>query len=179
VHENYLRLQALQQALNLPLASFLPCVAISGYNTLNIDAKDVVIDVQSVSNRILSQSRNLLSAEQLDAAVLRIQQLRLHPPLFGKSRRWKLLRLLLWLLFFVGIYFVYQAEIRHLYDAAKQAVQSEDALKTDQQRYEDRLLCSYSVDTGRCACYETDGEKANIAADRCKDLAERGSVLQQ
>ena len=50
---------------------------------------------------------------------------------------------------------------------------------TRQQRWEERLICSYSVDTGRCACYSPQGEKAELTAERCQELAERGSVLQQ
>lgn len=179
VQASYLRMLALQQALNLPLVSLHSFVAISGYSTLQTDAKDVVIDVQKVPGKILSQSRQLLSAEELDAAVLRIQQIRIHAPLFGSTRRWKLLQLLLSILFIGGIFAVYQSQIMHLYGSVVQAVQSEEVRKTDQQRWEDRLICSYSLDTGRCACYELDGAKASIAPERCIALAERGSVLQQ
>jgi hypothetical protein len=179
VHENHLRLQALQQVLELPPASFLPCVAISGQSSLDTDAKDVVTDVSSVPGKILSQSRHLLSAEQLDDAILHIQQIRVHPPLLGKPQRWRLLQVFLWLLFLGGVYGVYRDDIHHVAGSVSLAVQSEDVLKTEQERWEDHLICSYSADTGRCACYETSGEKAEIAADRCKALAERGSVLQQ
>ncbi len=179
VHQNQLHLEALQQALALPRASFHPSVAVSGYRKLAVDAKDVVIDVSTVSRKIQSQSRQLLTAEQVNAAVLQVQQLRIHPPLLGRARRWKIMQWLLWVLFFGGFYLVYQSGLKTVYGNVVQAFQSEDALKTDEQRWEDHLLCSYSVDTGRCACYETSGDKAKITADRCKVLAERGSVLQQ
>ena len=51
--------------------------------------------------------------------------------------------------------------------------------KSERELWEDRLVCSYSVDTGRCACYEPSGARARIDAARCRELAERGSILER
>ncbi|HET6564596.1 MAG TPA: nuclease-related domain-containing protein [Xanthomonadales bacterium] len=179
VHENYLRLQALQRALHLAPACFLPCVAISGYQTIETDAKDVVLDVARVVNKINSQARPLLAAEELNQALLQIQQMQVKPTLFGgKNLRWKLLRFLALLLFVGGLVSVYQHELQQLYSTAVKSSEPLDAA-TGLQRWEDSLICSYSVDTGRCACYTPRGDKAEITAARCQQLAERGSVLKQ
>lgn len=179
VHENFLRLQALQRALHLAPGCFHPSVAISGYDSIETDAKDVVLDVAAVVKKINSQSRPLLSAEELNQALLNMQQMQVQAPLLGaKTRRWRLLQLLLLVLFLGGVGWVYQDEVRQVYRLAMQSSQPVDA-STDRQRWEDSLICSYSVDTGRCACYTPRGDKADISKDRCRQLSERGSVLQQ
>lgn len=179
VHENYLRLQALQQALHLAPGCFHPSVAISGYDTIETDAKDVVLDLTSVAKKINSLSRPLLTAEELNQALLRIQQLQVQGTLLGNKRlRWRLLRLLLLALFLGGAGWVYQNELQQVYRTALQSSQPVDPA-SDLQRWEESLICSYSVDTDRCACYTPRGDKAEIPAQRCRQLAERGSVLQQ
>lgn len=179
VHENFLRLQALQRALQLAPAGFHPCVAISGHTSIDTDAKDIVIDVTEVCRKINSQARPLLTAEELNQALLRIQQLRVDASLLGgRVRRWRLLRLLLLALFLGGLAWVYQQEMRQLFRAVKQSSQPPDPA-TQLERWENSLICSYSVDTQRCACYTQQGEKAEISALRCQQLAERGSVLNQ
>lgn len=179
VHENFLRLQALQQTLHLAPGCFHPCVAISGHDSIETDARDVVLDVAAVAKKINSESRPLLSAEELNQALLRIQQLQVQAPLLGgKSRRWRWMQLMLLLMFLGGAGWVYQNELRQVYLTALQSSQPADPA-SNLQRWEDSLICSYSVDTDRCACYTPRGDKADIATQRCRQLAERGSVLQQ
>ncbi len=187
VHENALRLQALQQSLGLPISSFLPSVALSGQRSLTTDAKDIVMDVSLVAKKINSQTRPLLSSEDLNATLLRIQDLQVKAPMLSPAlspvlsgrRRWRLLQLLAGLGFIGGIWLVYQAEIQQLYATAMQSAQPPATSLTDRDRRENSLICSYSVDTQRCACYQPNGEKAQVATDRCRALAERGSILQQ
>lgn len=179
VHENYLRLQALQQALHLFPHCFHPCVAVSGHSSIDTDAKDVVIDVEKVAGKISGQTRPLLSAEELNQALQNVQQLQVHASLLGgRAGRWQWLRMLLLAMFLVGLAWVYQAELQHVYRTAIQSSQPEDPA-SQLQRKEESLICSYSVDTRRCACYTPGGEKADITSKRCQELAERGSVLKQ
>lgn len=179
VHENYLRLQAIQRALHLAPGCFHPTVAISGYDSIETDAKDVVLDVAAVVKKINSQSRPLLSPEELNQALLHIQQLQVNASILGsKVQRWKMLRLALLVLFLGGVSWVYQDELRKVHRTALQSSQPVDAA-IDLQRWEESLICSYSVDTSRCACYTPRGDKADISKERCRQLAERGSVLQQ
>jgi hypothetical protein len=188
VHENFLRLQALQQALGLETRSFHQVVAVSGHKKIDSDANNVLFDLKSVAGRIRGQVRRLLSGDELDAALQRIQQLRIHAPLLGKTSRWKMIRLGLLVLLLGGSYAVYSKEIKSLFQSAtlsyQRAVSPEDynaagELKTEREKWEDRLVCSYSIDTGRCACYEPNGKKASIEPEICKALAERGSILKQ
>jgi len=184
VHENFLRLQALQRSLNLPMASFHPMVFISASSKLKTDAREVVSDLNILSRRIQSESRPLLSQEQTSQAVLGIQQKRVQPGLLGQHSRWKLLRLGLLVCLGTAVYLSYGEQLHHvqkLLKASSSRPASATGLdkNTQQQRWENSLICSYSIDTERCACYQPDGAKAEIEAARCKTLAEKGSVLQQ
>ncbi len=179
VHENYLRLQALQQALRLAPSCFHPCVAVSGHGSIDTDAKDVVMAVEKVAGKINGQPRPLLDAEELNQALQKVQQLQVRAPLLGgRTGRWKLLRMVLLASFLGGLAWVYQRELQHVYLAAIQNSQPADPA-SQTQRWEDDLICSYSVDTQRCACYTPRGEKAAVTPERCQQLAERGSVLEQ
>jgi hypothetical protein len=59
-------------------------------------------------------------------------------------------------------------------DAQAQALQQQK-----RTRWEASLLCAYSVDSGRCACYEPKGPKADIPQEQCIELANKGSILTQ
>jgi len=179
VHENALRLEALQHALGLPATRFLPVVALSGNRSLDTDARDVVVAASQVVGKINSQARLVLSDEDVDAALLRIQGLQVKAPLLTARRRWRVLQLLAGLGFIAGIWLVYEAEIRQLHATVARSSEPAPTATSDPQRWEATLACSYSIDTGRCACYQPDGKKAEISPERCKSLAERGSVLKQ
>jgi hypothetical protein len=179
VHENFLRLQALQQALGLPLSKFHPWVALSGHSSLTTDATDVVMDVLLAVKKINSENRQLLGGDELSAALLRIQELKLHAPILSKQRSWLAVQLLCGLGFVGGTWMIYQDEIMRLYTTAFESALPPATPLTDVERWESSLICSYSVDTQRCACYERRGEKVQLSADRCRELAQRGSVIQQ
>ena len=53
---------------------------------------------------------------------------------------------------------------------ATQAQQREDSQK---QAWEASLMCSYSTDTMRCACYDPKGGKVTMEFDECRALADR------
>jgi len=184
VHENYLRLQALQRALDLPANSFHSLVGISGHGAITTDASEVVTDVNLLSRKINSQSRQSLSQEQASQALLGIQQLHLRPGFLGLHARWKWLRLGLLIGLCAAVYLSYGDELRKLQQQIKVSTQGPAAAgnldETAQQKlWEESLICSYSIDTQRCACYQPDGVKAALAPARCKTLAEKGSVLEQ
>ncbi len=184
VHENFLRLQALQRALDLPRNSFHPLVVLAGHKGIKTDAGDVVLEVKSMCRNINSQSRQLLNQEQTSQALLNIQQLCIQPGLLGHHSRWKIIRLGLLACLCMAVYLAYGEQLRQLQQKIRVSIQGPAAAGamdelTRQQLWEDSLICSYSIDTGRCACYQADGQKAQIDPASCKTLAEKGSVLQQ
>ncbi len=184
VHENFLRVQALQRSLNLPVSSFHPMVVISAAINVKTDAGSVVGDLNNLGKRIQSQSRQLLSQEQTSQAILDIQQMRVQPGLLGQHSRWKLLRVVLLTCLCAAIYLSYGEQMRQIQQVLKASVSPNTPAanlheKTRRQLWENSLICSYSIDTERCACYQPDGAKVEIGAGRCKTLAEKGSVLQE
>ena len=188
VHENFLRVQALERSLGLPLSCFYPLVAVSGHSVLQTDALDVVCDLGVLTRKINSQSRQLINQEQTSAALLRIQSLKVEPGLLGRTSSWKLLRIGLLGLLSAAIYHAYgeplirmgkQLQYTLQKDGGAVPGESTQTSRSVTELWEDSLICSYSIDTERCACYQPDGDKAEIEQTRCKTLAERGSVIQQ
>jgi len=88
----------------------------------------------------------------------------------------------------LGLYLAYHDDLARFFEQQSLNSQMRDdpasfhpdgRRKTEIERWEDSLRCAYSPDTNRCACYEPDGGKVDIEWSRCRDLAERGSVLKQ
>jgi hypothetical protein len=127
-----------------------------------------------------------LSPEQADQAIRTIGEGRLDKPGGRLLRPLSLLRLLLVLL--VGVFLAFRGDIERLTAEWRQQAEQRSApeqfhpdgkRKTERELWEDSLLCAYSADTGRCACYEPGGARVDIEAAACRTLAERGSVLRQ
>lgn len=55
-------------------------------------------------------------------------------------------------------------------EARKQQLESEK-----QARWEASLFCAHSEDTGRCACYEPKGPKAQVTFEQCMALAQKSA----
>jgi hypothetical protein len=51
--------------------------------------------------------------------------------------------------------------------------------KSRYKAWEASLLCAHSIDTGRCACYDPKGPKADIPVERCIALVNKGIGLAQ
>lgn len=51
------------------------------------------------------------------------------------------------------------------------AWRQEQQVITKQLELEKDLLCGYSIDTNRCACYDRKGNKIELVFERCKELA--------
>ena len=188
VHENYLRVQALKSALQLPDSRFQSLIVFSGQKGFKSALPANVIPVEKLVRKIRGQSRELLSPEEANQAVQRLHNAILKPPKFTRTARWKLLRVLLLASLLAGAYWVFKQPIDALIgDMQSQAnmrmapekYTPNGVQKSPRQLYEDSLVCAYSAGTGRCACYEAGGDRASLDTNRCKELAERDSVLKR
>jgi hypothetical protein len=188
VHANFLRVQALERLLKIPLSRFHPRVIFSGPKGFKSHMPPKVMAVGKMLGHIRSHSRELLSPEEADKVVLHLQAAILQPGLFGHNARWKWLRAGLFAGLLAATYVLYQEQLRAVFTNLQnqadvrmqpQKFHSDGTPKTDLERWEDGLICAYSVDQGRCACYDPRGHKAQITEGRCRELAERGSVLKQ
>lgn len=188
VHANFIRTQSLERLLALPRSRFHPMVVFSGQSGFKSGVPDNAIEASKLLGRIRSKQQDLLTPVEADQAILCVRDSAIHPGLLGRAGRWKLLRLALLMVLLAAIYLVYHEQLINAFgEIQRQAdvrMQPENfrrdgAPKTSAERYEDSLNCAYSVDLGRCSCYEPGGMKANIKDQKCQELAERGSVLQQ
>lgn len=188
VHANFLRVQALERLLQLPLSRFHPLMLFGGHEGFRTTMPKNVIDLDHLIRKIRADTRQALSPEEADRAVLKIQNSIVRRTISDHRGRWKLLRMLLFMGLVAAVYFVYGGRIESvLLDFQKQAnvststekVHPVGVEKTAIEIWEESLICAYSVDTQRCACYEPAGTKAQIQPKKCQELAQKDSVLQR
>lgn len=186
VHANVLRTQALQRLLGLPPSKFLGLVAVSGRTRLDPGLPDNVMTVRQLVARLRAENRPLLEPEETDRLLVQLRQSAVQPSWRERGAGWQWLRAAMMIALLAGTYAAFEHEFRDLAAAVQHAADIRMApanyhpdgrAKSERELWEDRLACSYSVDTGRCACYEPGGERAELSASRCRELAERGSIL--
>ncbi|HMB58939.1 MAG TPA: hypothetical protein VKN35_03410, partial [Xanthomonadales bacterium] len=136
--------------------------------------------------RVRGQSKELLSTEEADKALARLHQVALSPGTFSRARRWKILRLVLLIMLLWGSYTAFQQPADQFFDRMLQQariyglpVEADGSEESKRQIWEESLICAHSSDTGRCACYEPGGDKASLNDQRCRELANKGSVLER
>lgn len=181
-----LQMETLQKILAIPRDRFHLVVALSGQDKVPADLPRQVLAVDRLVPFLESQAEQRLTPEQADRAVKALGESRL-----GAAKtmsRTAIARLALAVAVIVGIWFVYGDELCAFFSdfnenverlAAPERFDETGQRKSEQQLFEESLICAYSADTMRCACYRDSGEKVDIEFERCRELAERGSVLTQ
>ena len=100
--------------------------------------------------------------------------------------RLALVQILLLAVLAIGLYLAYGDDMERIYAEIRQSQERQTSpeqfhpdgsRKTETELWEDSLRCAWSSDTGRCACYEPGGQRADLTLERCRALAERGSIL--
>ena len=185
IHRNRLQQEALQKLLGLPASRFHPIVVLVGHKGFKTTQPEKVVQPEKLLAYIRKKAQPLLSGEAADQVLGKINELKLKPT---AGPRWGLVRLALFVLLLGGAYLAFQDDVdqwraQWAQNAAlksnPQNFHEDGSPKSERELWEDSLICAYSVDTGRCACYEPKGSKADLPVDRCKALAERGSILKQ
>ncbi len=169
VHANYLRVQALERLLQLPLSRFHSVVVFSGHRGFKTTMPKNVVSGNKLIQKVRADSRQLLAPEEADRVVLTLQDAALKPAFLGRAGRWKLLRLLLLMVLIAGIYFVYGDAIRAVLQnlqsqanvrMAPEKYHSDGTPKSARESWEDGLICAYSVDTGQVRLLRTARSKS-------------------
>lgn len=185
MHRNRLQVEALQRMLDFPASVFHPLVVLVGQDGFKDKLPENVLPPGRLLAQIRKKTRHLLTAEQADQAIRTIDGARLHST-GGRPLTW--LRLALLAAVMAGAWFAYRDDIaRIVAERQLEGERSENPAafhpdgrrKTERELWEDSLTCAYSVDTGRCACYDPAGKRVDLDATSCRELAERGSVLRQ
>lgn len=188
VHRNRLQVEALQRCTGFPAAAFHPLVVLVGHRGFKQPPPPNVLSAGALLPWIRKQTRQVLSAEQADQAIRAIHEASLETARGWLRRPLNLVRLLLLLALVAGCWLAFHDDLDQWFEAAQlrqeqrsqpEQFHADGRRKTEQELWEDSLACAWSEDTGRCSCYEPSGARADLTPARCRELAERGSVLRQ
>lgn len=188
LHRNRLQVEALQRLLDYPASVFHPLVVLVGQSGFKSALPGNVLAPKQLLAAIRRKSRQLLTPEQADHATKVIADARVKEPGGWVLRPLLALRIALVAAVLGGAWLAFRDDFDRLLDRSLQEsgpaqdpalYHPDGSPKSEREIWEDSLVCAYSVDTGRCACYEPTGVRADLDANRCRDLAERGSILNQ
>lgn len=188
VHRNAVQLQALQKLLKISASKCQPVAVLVGHRSLDDSLPASVVPAEKLVAYIRKNTRQLIEGEEADGLIRAISEARLQRGSGVRIDKWSLLRYFLLLVLLGGIYGVARDDLAEVWDKFEQrSVQAKSpekfhadgSRKSEQELYEDSLICAYSADTNRCTCLEPGGPKVDISFSRCRSLAERGSVLNQ
>lgn len=186
VYANHLRLQALAQALELPLSRFQGLVVLNGHFRLSAAAPGNVIAAGKLVDRLKAHVPEVFTAEQMDRIAQRLQEVCNVSPARRKVVVWKSIQLLLSVGLIAATAFVFREQLGEILGRLQTEMAASNETEVSKQTGEitkggrvgeSGLICAYSADTDRCACHEPGGGKVEIELRRCRELAERGSVL--
>jgi hypothetical protein len=188
LHQNFLRIQALERLLQLPESRFYSIVVFAGHKGFKGTVPPHVVPVEKLIPLIRKRNEKLLSPEAASQALKKIEEARLGARKAFPGDAWSWLRLALVVLLLVAGWFAFGGEVQKQIDRFEERVEMRSApekfhadgqRKSEQEFWEDSLACAYSADSGRCVCYEPDGSKVDLKPGKCKSLSERGSILNQ
>jgi hypothetical protein len=188
LHKNYLNIQALERLLQLPESRFYSIVVFAGHKGFKGTTPPHVVPVDKLIPQIRKRNEKLLSAEKASESLKTIEEARLGRGGTLIADPWTWLRLALVVLLLVAGWYAFGGALQEQIDRFEERVEMKSApeafhpdgrRKSEQELWEDALICAYSADSGRCACYEPDGSKVDLDPGKCKSLSERGSILKQ
>ena len=188
LHQNRLQVEALQALLEFPRLAFQPIVVMAGQKGFKTDMPQNVVEPEKLVRYMRKKAQHQLTSEQTARALKGIEAARLHKRGGVLIKPVFFLRMALLLLLIGGIFLAFGDELRSLGQAWSDRAEikanpdhfhPDGTAKSERELWEDSLRCAWSQDTGRCACYEPDGDKADLTVDQCRELAERGSILKR
>ncbi len=188
IHQNHLGLQALSRLLKVPESKFHSVVVFSGHKGFKKSMPFNVLPAEKLISTIRKRTENILSEEQAGLVLSGLDRAQIRPRLGLLSDPWVWLRLVLILGVLAGAWGAYHDRLGQWVEALKKNAEMRSSPekfhpdgqpRTEHEVWQDSLICAWSVDSGRCSCYQADGSKAEVGPEKCRDLAERGSILKQ
>jgi hypothetical protein len=188
VHRNRVHADSIASGFGVRPAAVHGLVVLDGVHHFHNQVPEQVVTPERLIARIRRHGQQMLEAEQADALLHEILKARLPAARPSLLRRQGFLVAVLTVVLIAGLYLAYADDVREYMGqrtleaeqrADPSAFHPDGRRKTERERWEDSLRCAWSPDTKRCACYEPDGKRAEIDAGRCRELAERGSILTQ
>ncbi len=188
VHQNAVQAETLGRLLGMPLTKIHPVVVLTGHAGMRSPAPNHMVSAEQLIRHIRTRGTHVLEPEQAERALKAIEEVRVNPGGRSALSRWALLNSVLFAALLAGLWLAFFDEIREAHESWLQYREQQESpglfhadgsRKTGRELWEDSLICAWSGDTGRCACYEPNGDRVEIELSRCRALAERGSVLKQ
>jgi hypothetical protein len=188
LHLNYLQVQALAHLLQLPESRFHSVVVFVGHGGFKRGISPKVLPAEKLIPYMRKRTEKLLTAEQAGEALKILEQARLRPRLGFFVNPGLLLSVILIVALFAGARIAFEDELGQWLDTLRKSSELKSSPekfhpdgrpKTEKELWEDSLICAFSVDTGRCSCYAPGKEKVDLDPEKCRSLAERGSILKQ
>jgi len=188
MHQNHLNVQALARLLQLPESRFHSIVVFLGHRGFKRSMPFNVLPAEKLISYIRKRTENILAEDQASQALTGLEHARLRPRLGLMADPWVLLRLVLIVALMAGAWVAFHDELGQWVNTIKkhsamgpspENIHPDGGLKTEQELWQDSLICAWSVDSGRCSCYQPDGSKVDLDSETCRSLAQRGSILKQ
>ena len=188
MHRNSLQLQALQHLLKVPSSILQPVVVLVGQKGFKKTMPENLLQPEKLIPYLRRKGQQRLDGDQADRLLKAIEDARMRPLARARVSKWTFIRIALFLVLLGGAYLAFRDDIANLQQsisaqreksASPDSFHPDGSRKTEQELWEDSLVCAYSSDTGRCSCYEPSGSRADITPGKCRSLAERGSILKQ
>ena len=187
MHRNALAMDALERLLDIPASRLIPIVVMVGPQGFKTPQPENVVLPEKLIRFIRKKAHQRLDEEQAGRLLLALEKSRLRTNRAGIGH-WTLVRAGLILVLLAGVYLAFQDDIDRFraglagkaeMEESPERFNQDGSRKSEHELWEDSLVCAYSPDTGRCSCYEPGGDRADIGAASCRELAERGSILKQ
>lgn len=188
MHRNRLQAEAVARVTGLPPAAIRRFTVLVGSKGFRRDAPPGVLRPDQLIRTLRKEAQQQLDDEQAARVLRSLQDARVDTGRSGGLTPVAWIRLSLIAVLLGGAWLAWRDDLSQAWqDFTAQRDRAENAQdfhadgrpKTEQEIWEESLICAWSSDSRRCACYEVGGQKAEIALERCRELAERGSILKQ
>lgn len=188
MHRNALQVEALARLLGVPASRFIPIVVMAGQKDFRTEMPENLLEPEKLIRYMRKKAQQRLESDQASRVLKQIGDARIRPERHGRVSRWTMLRWLLIAVLIGGSYLAFRDDIADFQARFSENLEKEEtperfhpdgSRKSERELWEDSLLCAYSQDTGRCSCYEPGGGPVDLDPEKCRALAERGSVLKQ
>jgi len=188
MHRNALQLLALENLLKIPASKLHPVVVMVGQKDFKTPMPGNLLPPEKLIAYMRKKAHHILDGDQADRLLRAIEDARLRPDSRFSVRKSTLVQASLVMVLMVGGYLAFRDDIAGLQKKFAEQNEKQESpgmfrpdgsRKSEQELWEDSLLCAFSSGSGRCSCYEPGGSRADIAPEKCRSLAERGSILKQ
>lgn len=188
MYQNELDILALERLLSRPGVLFHSLVVFSSESYFTGASPEDVIPAEKLIPLIRRRGHKVMEAESCGQVLKILREARLDEGGKFSPDRWTLLRWGLAVLLLVGFWFAFKIQILAVHNTIQnqlKRIKSPEQFHPDgrqmseQELWEGSLICAFSADTGRCACYDSEGNRAELDTNKCKNLAEKDSVLKR